>query len=106
MIFASNTIAHILSGKAVARAMHGNLLLDTALNKVLMQKLFSHQVNGTSVADDPDDESSMDSSTDMEIQDDNTSEDTDPLSDSVLMDEEIPLSTKIQELLEGKQYTI
>ena len=83
-IFASNTVTHILSGKAVARAVRDHLLLDTALNTVLMAKTFSLQLNGTSATDDHDD--------------DNTSEDIDPLSDSVLIDEEIPLSTEIQEL--------
>ena len=33
----------------------------------------------------------------MGIQDDNTSEDTDPLSDSFLIDKEIPLPTEMQE---------
>ena len=37
-IFASNTVTHILSGKAVARAVRDHLLLDTALNTVLMAK--------------------------------------------------------------------
>ena len=83
-IFASNTVTHILSGKAVARDVRGHLLLDTALNTVLMAKTFGLQPNGTSATDDHDD--------------DNTSEDIDPLSDSVLIDEEIPLPTKIQEL--------
>ena len=98
MIFASNTVTHILSGKAVARAVRGHLLLDTALNTALMAKTFGLQLNGTSATEDHDDDSSTDSSTVMEIQDDNTSEDIDPLSVSVLIDEEIPLPTEIQEL--------
>ena len=35
-IFAPNTVTHILSGKAFARAVRGHLLLDTALSTVLL----------------------------------------------------------------------
>jgi hypothetical protein len=35
-VYASNTVAHIMSGKAVSRALRGHFLLDTALSKILL----------------------------------------------------------------------
>ena len=35
LIYADNTIGHTMSGKAVARAMRGNMLIDAALNTLL-----------------------------------------------------------------------
>ena len=32
VVYSSNTVAHMLSGKAVARAVRGHLLVDSALN--------------------------------------------------------------------------
>ena len=35
-IYASNTVVHIMSGKAVSRALRGHFLLDTVLTKILL----------------------------------------------------------------------
>ena len=40
VIFAGNTIAHILSGKGVARAIRGHLLLDSVLHTLLLCNVF------------------------------------------------------------------
>lgn len=32
VVYASNTVGHMLSGKAVSRAVRGHLLVDAALN--------------------------------------------------------------------------
>ena len=39
-IYASSVVTHILSGKAVSRAMRGHLLLDSALNALLIRMMF------------------------------------------------------------------
>ena len=43
-IFAPNTVTHILSGKAFARAVRGHLLLDTALSTVRLAGIFGIQL--------------------------------------------------------------
>ena len=45
VIFAGNTVAHILSGKAVARAIHGHLLLDSVLHTLLLCNLFETELS-------------------------------------------------------------
>ena len=39
-VYAPNTVPHILSGKAVARAVRGHLLIDIALHVVFMLSKF------------------------------------------------------------------
>ena len=41
LIYAKNTVPHILSGKAVARAIRGHLLIDAALNALLVSETFN-----------------------------------------------------------------
>ena len=36
LVYAKNTVPHILSGKAVARTIRGHLLIDSALNALLV----------------------------------------------------------------------
>ena len=45
VIFAGNTVAHILSGKAVARAIRGHLLLDSVLHTLLLCNLFETKLS-------------------------------------------------------------
>ena len=45
VIFARNTVAHILSGKAVARAIRGHLLLDSVLHTILLCNLFESKLS-------------------------------------------------------------
>jgi len=52
LIFASNTVPHILSGKAVARALRGHFLLDTVLNTIIISKVFSIERNRNLIAED------------------------------------------------------
>ena len=40
VIYSSNTVAHMLSGKALARAVRGHMLVDSALNAMLVSKAF------------------------------------------------------------------
>lgn len=40
LVYAKNTVPHILSGKAVARAIRGHLLVDAALNALLVSDAF------------------------------------------------------------------
>ena len=45
VIFAGNTVAHILSGKVVACAFHGHLLLDSVLRTLLLCNLFETELS-------------------------------------------------------------
>ena len=45
VIFAVNTVAYILSGKAVARAIRGHLLLDSGLHILLLCNLFETKLS-------------------------------------------------------------
>ncbi|VDI43281.1 Hypothetical predicted protein [Mytilus galloprovincialis] len=40
-IYAPNAVTHMLSGKAVARAIRGHMLVDTALHSLLVSKIFN-----------------------------------------------------------------
>lgn len=41
VVYASNTVPHMLSGKAVTRAVRGHLLVDAALNTILLADLYN-----------------------------------------------------------------
>ena len=47
IIYANNTVTHILSGKAVARAVRGHFLVDRALNILLSAKTFGTDIEDT-----------------------------------------------------------
>jgi len=40
-VYASNTVPHLLSGKAIARAVRGHLLIDAALHAILLSEVFA-----------------------------------------------------------------
>ena len=40
VIFAENTVPHLMSGKAVSRAVRGHLIMDSALNALLLSKAY------------------------------------------------------------------
>ncbi len=40
-IYANNTVDHVLSGKAISRAVHEHLLISGALNTMFMLEVFS-----------------------------------------------------------------
>ena len=44
LVFASNTTDHMMSGKAVSRAIRGHLLVDAALNAILTSHAFQLDV--------------------------------------------------------------
>ena len=50
LVYAKNAVVHMLSGKAIARAIRGHFLVDSALNCLLMRYVFNlpYQVNGVS----------------------------------------------------------
>ena len=39
-IYAKNTIPHMMSGKAISRAIRGHLIVDYALNTMLIAKAY------------------------------------------------------------------
>ncbi len=39
-LYANNTVDHMLSGKAISRAVHGHLLVSGALNTMFMSEVF------------------------------------------------------------------
>ena len=41
LIYASNAVVHMLSGKAIARAVRGHLIIDAALNALVLAKTFN-----------------------------------------------------------------
>ena len=40
LIYADNVVPHMLSGKAISRAVRGQLLVETALNTILLSKAY------------------------------------------------------------------
>lgn len=40
IVYASNTVPHMLNGKVVARAIRGHMIVDTAIHALLMSKIF------------------------------------------------------------------
>ena len=46
LIYAPNAVVHMLSGKAVARAVRGHLIVDAALNTLVLAQTFSVPVPG------------------------------------------------------------
>ena len=40
-VYAPNTVPHLLSGKAIARAVRGHLLIDAALHAILLSEVFA-----------------------------------------------------------------
>ena len=50
--YASNTVSHMLSGKAVSRAVRGHLLVDAALNAILVADTYNAPVPTKQEADD------------------------------------------------------
>ena len=58
-MYGSDTVAHMLSGKAVARAIRGNFLLEGALMIILLKSVFPENVeDGVEEQADSVDESS------------------------------------------------
>ena len=45
LVFAENTVTHILSGKAYSRAVRGHFLVDGALNALLLQKVQTNEAS-------------------------------------------------------------
>lgn len=45
LVFAGNTVTHMLSGKAYARTVRGHFLVDGALNALLVQKILTEEAN-------------------------------------------------------------
>ena len=54
LFYAENTTSHILSGKAVSRALRGHFLIDSALNSLLLSRAFSidHDFDGSNESTD------------------------------------------------------
>ena len=41
LIYASNTVVHILTGKAIARAVRAHLIIDAALNALMLTSTYN-----------------------------------------------------------------
>lgn len=54
-VYAGNTIPHILSGKAVARAVRGHFLVDSALNTILFADIFGVDISSDQLNHETDD---------------------------------------------------
>ena len=52
LIYASNAVVHMFSGKAIARAVRGHLIVDAALNALLLAKIFGVPLPGSSESED------------------------------------------------------
>ena len=52
LIYASNAVVHMLSGKAIARAVRGHLIVDAAFNALLLAKIFGVPLPGSSESED------------------------------------------------------
>ena len=46
MIYAPNAVEHILTGKAIARAVRAHLLVDAALNTLMLSKALTVPISG------------------------------------------------------------
>ncbi|KAJ8890708.1 hypothetical protein PR048_010217 [Dryococelus australis] len=44
-LYGSNTVNHILTGKAVSRAFHGHMLVDSALSSIILSDILSEEKN-------------------------------------------------------------
>ena len=52
LICASNAVVHMLTGKAIARSVRGHLIVDAALNALLLVKTFNVPLPGCTVNED------------------------------------------------------
>ena len=52
VVFAGNAVRHILTGKAMSRAVRGHMLVDAALNTILVAKAY-HIPLPTKETDEP-----------------------------------------------------
>ncbi len=48
VVYAENTVSHMLSGKAISRAVRGHLLVDAALNTILLSESYNVPVPSSS----------------------------------------------------------
>ena len=60
LIYAPNAVVHMLSGKAVARAVRGHLIVDAALNTLVLAQTFSVPVPGCPNAENEEAEEVLD----------------------------------------------
>ncbi|KAL8572374.1 hypothetical protein ACOMHN_023143 [Nucella lapillus] len=56
IVHASNSVGHLLTGKAVARALRGHFLVDAALHAIITAKAISLPVQGPVTANHPTDD--------------------------------------------------
>lgn len=58
-VYANNTVGHMLSGKAIARAIRGHILVSGALNAMLTSQVFGVAIPGTQQVSETDHESNQ-----------------------------------------------
>jgi len=113
VVYSANTVTHILSGKAVARAVRGHLLVDSALNAMVAAKTFNTSLPAYPESDErqaEDDPPSASSSTVSEVievssQSGSDEMDVDSSEDSVsaTMDEDLATAVQLYDkLVSGK----
>ncbi len=59
MVYASNAVVHMLSGKAISRAVRGHFIVDSALNTLVLAHAFRIPVPGCPNAENEDTDEAM-----------------------------------------------
>ena len=59
IVFAENSVSHILSGKAIARAIHGHFLADAALKALLIFKVYNIPIVAINIQQDDQNDEAM-----------------------------------------------
>ena len=59
MVYAGNTVSHMMTGKAVLRAVRGHLLVDAAINTILVADSYNVPVPTKDTLDEPLDQDEM-----------------------------------------------
>ena len=56
LVYAGNAVGYMLSGKTYSRAIHGHLLVNAALNAILVLKAFANELPSSGALLQPDDD--------------------------------------------------
>ena len=67
LVYAKNAITHMLSGKAIARAVRGHFLVDAALNALLVCNTFDLPLPVNTVSQNPANENDVQDTVDVEL---------------------------------------
>ena len=59
LIYSPNAVVHMLTGKAIARAVRGHLIVDAALNALLLSRMLNVQLPVQTAVDDTETDESI-----------------------------------------------